>query len=457
MDAVQDLSATGQNVFSFELAVDATGNAVAAWTHGGGGGDRVHSSFNPVPPGALPTPGPWRLPGFDLSPAGSNASSPQLAIDAASNAFFSWTSSDGSNLIVRLRRRAANGTLGLTQDLSGPGQNAGQPALDVDPAGNSLVAWVRFDGLNNIVQARRRAAEGTLGAVLDLSAAGQNASEPDVAVDPAGNAHFVWWRSNGTNTIVQTRMLAADGTLGGVQDLSGTGNNAESPHVAVDPAGNAHFVWRRFDGGSQIVQSRLLSADGTLGPVQDLSAAGLSALDPQVAVDPAGNAHFAWRRSDGTNFIIQSRARPASGALGLVQDLSATGQDASPPQLAVDPAGNAYFTWNRSDGANPIAQARRRAVDGTFGAVEQLAVNAIETRVAMDFAGNAYFAWQRFDGADNRVEARLRTAAGALGTTQGLSPRARRATSPRSPSTRRDVRWPAGAATTGPTTSRRPP
>ena len=86
---------------------------------------------------------------------------------------------------------------------------------------------------------------GRLRPRVDLSAAGQAAMAPQVAMDADGNTHYVWVRWNGTNGIVQTRRRAADGTLGAVQDLSAAGGDALSAQVAVGPDGSAHFVWQR--------------------------------------------------------------------------------------------------------------------------------------------------------------------------------------------------------------------
>ena len=93
---------------------------------------------------------------------------------------------------------------------------------------------------------------------------------------------------------MQSRRRAADGTLGAVQDLSAAGGDAGAPEVAVDAGGNAHFVWHRFNGTAHVVQARRRAAGGTLGAVQDLSAPG--ATFPQVAVQPGGSAAAAvWR------------------------------------------------------------------------------------------------------------------------------------------------------------------
>ena len=92
----------------------------------------------------------------------------------------------------------------------------------------------------------------------------------------------------------------------------------------------------------------------------------------QVAVDADGDAVFTWRRSDGTDYRVQARMRSAAGALSAVQTLSASGQSAVTPQVAIDPDGDAVFTWWRSDGANLRVQARARSAAGALSGVQTL-------------------------------------------------------------------------------------
>src|SRR5438093_926621 len=89
--------------------------------------------------------------------------------------------------------------------------------------------------------------------------------------------------------------------------LSGAGQFADLPQVAVDPGGNAVFVWQRFDAtagcsasaGCLRIQARARSASGTLSAVQTLSAAGEHAEVPEVSVDQTGNSVIVWERFDG--------------------------------------------------------------------------------------------------------------------------------------------------------------
>src|SRR5205814_114111 len=149
----------------------------------------------------------------------------------------------------------------------------------------------------------------------------------------------------------------AGGAFAAPVDLSATGQDAENPQVAFDPAGNALAVWERSNGTNDIVQSSFRPAAGSFAAPADLSAAGQSAFGAQVAFDPAGNALAVWERSDGTNDIVQSSFRPAGGSFAAPVDLSATGHSAFSAQVAFDPAGNALAVWTRFSGTNNIVQA----------------------------------------------------------------------------------------------------
>ena len=122
-----------------------------------------------------------------------------------------------------------------------------------------------------------------------------------------------------------------------MQTLSPSGQAANGPQVAVDTDGDAVFTWYRFDGAHQRVQGRARASNGTLSAAQTLSAAGQSATIPQVAVDADGDAVFTWQRSDGTNSRVQARARTAGGTLSTAQTLSTAGEDWRSPRSRSTP------------------------------------------------------------------------------------------------------------------------
>ena len=117
-------------------------------------------------------------------------------------------------------------------DVSAPGQDASDPQIATAPDGTATAVWYRFDGTNNIIQAATRPPGGSFGAPVDLSATGQNATNPQIATAPDGAATAVWERSNGTNDIIQSASTAQPSPLLQV-NRSGTG----SGKVTSTPAG----------------------------------------------------------------------------------------------------------------------------------------------------------------------------------------------------------------------------
>src|SRR5918994_1616498 len=389
-----NLSKDGQNASQPRVATDDNG-AVFAWVRPVSGHLLVQARMRPFNAGSL-------TPIQDISPAGEDAFNPEVAIDTDGDAVITWASSDGT---MQARRRAADGTLSEVQDLSGPG--ASLPQVGMAQEGGAVITWQRPLGEDTRIQARARAEDGTLGPVQNLSASGSDASDPEVGVDGSSDAVFVWRRQLATATRVQARARSAvDGSLTGVQTLSGENGNAFEPEVAVDDTGDAVFSWRRTDGTVQRVETRVRAfLTEALTQVQKLSPAGVAGQDafqPQVAVDADGDAVFTWRRFDGTDSRIQTRARTLlSGALSAVQDLSGSGEDAFEPQVAVsrvDADPDAVFTWRRFDGTNQRIQARTRSAAGVLGAVRDVSAageNGFDPRVGVDQDGVAYATWHR--------------------------------------------------------------
>jgi hypothetical protein len=194
--------------------------------------------------------------------------------------------------------------------LSAAGGDALYPQVAVDVAGDAAFTWYRWDGTNYRVQARAVSASGAMSPVRTLSAAGQMAYSPDVDVDAAGNAVFTWYRRDGFNWRVQACTLSAAGVLGPVLTLSGVGLDATFAQLAVDPAGDTVIGWRQFDGANYRVMARTLSAAGALGAVSTLSNAGQDAWGPQIGIDATGAALATWQRYDGAVNRIQYAAGP---------------------------------------------------------------------------------------------------------------------------------------------------
>jgi hypothetical protein len=194
-----------------------------------------------------------------------------------------------------------------------------------------------------------------------ISDAGRNAFNPQVVVDGSGNAVAVWIRSDGTNDRVQAAIRPAGGEFAAATFISDAGQNAFSPQVAVDPAGNATAVWYRSDGSVFRIQAAFRPAGGSFGSATTISDSGQGAFDPQVSMNSTGDAVAVWVRSDGTKNRIQSSTRPAStGVWDPAETISEAGQDATEPQVAAMANNSAVAVWTRFDGAVLRIQANFR-------------------------------------------------------------------------------------------------
>jgi hypothetical protein len=201
----------------------------------------------------------------------------------------------------------------------------------------------------------------------NISDAGQDAYQPQVAEDSSGNVLMVWTRSDGSNLRIQARLRAPDGTLGSTATISTSGRDAYDPQVAFAPDGNAIAVWTQFDGSHTRTHAAFRPAGGSFGGDQTISPIGADANGPGIAIDSTGKAIAIWYWFDGTTDRIQAALRPANGSFGTAQTLSPLGQEAYEPRVAAGPNAdaNAVAVWTGVDGSNlRVQSARRRDVVG---------------------------------------------------------------------------------------------
>lgn len=192
----------------------------------------------------------------------------------------------------------------------------------------------------------------------DLAAPGYS---PEIVVSPQGTAVAVWVGWDGSHTRIQAAARPRGGSFGPPQFLSSSTQDSDSPHVAIDPQGNAVAVWSVNLTNNRIQAAFRPAGDNTtFGTLQTLSAGGAFAYDSAVSMDDQGNAHAIWARG----LLIETSMRPAgpSSSFGPVQTLSAGGSGAYAyePAIAAGPNGNAVALWTRFDGADLFVQAAER-------------------------------------------------------------------------------------------------
>ena len=409
--APTNLSAFGRDATEPQVAVDGAGGTVAVWARSNGSQTIIQATSRP--PG-----GTW-APVVDLSAVGRNATEPQVAVDASGTAVAVWARSNGAHTVIQASSRTPDGTWLPARDVSNSERSAKEPQVVVDSGGRGIAVWSRSDGFDNIVQSAQLApaAGSAWSDPVDLSALGQDAEEPELSIDAAGDAVAVWSRLEGSDTIAQAAVMPAGGGWGGAHDLSEAGGDAAEPQVAVDAGGSAVAVWSRAVGVVGTVESAEMTSGGqwleavaitgagedgtepqvaTAGgrsvavwtlagagpyttiqaaeapaggdwqPAQNLTQPGLTqtVVTPQVAIDPNGNAASVWARSGASPTVIEGRTKPAGGAWSGIVELSELGSTATEPQVTLGPTGDGASIWSRDNGANTIIQAAGFDGDG---------------------------------------------------------------------------------------------
>ncbi len=248
-------------------------------------------------------------------------------------------------------------------------------------------------------------------------------AEPQVAVDPQGQATVVWEELGPEKQLwIQAERVNANGFPGPIQTLAKFQRkipDCPCPQVAVDPTGRATVVWQSFDGENHRIQAAQIDAAGTAGPVYTFSPPEYDAWDQRVAVDPEGRATIVWDLPSPSENVETVRFG-VDGTPEGVQVLSETASGVTYPAVGVGPEGKATVVWAISEGLRTVQ------IDpgGTPGAIREISPSDTADglpRVVVDRKGIPTIAWWRGLGNYEVRSVRL-DSEGIPGTVQTLSP-----------------------------------
>jgi hypothetical protein len=368
--------------------------------------------------------GAWQTPQL-IEANDGDAVTPQIAFDPAGNALAVWSQFDGTRFSIWANRYTAGAGWGSAELIeTDDAGDAAYPEIAVDHNGNALAVWQQSDGARNNIWANRYTAGSGWGsaALIETDNAGP-ALHPQVAFDPDGNALAVWYQSDGSRyNIVANRYTA--GTGWGSAELIETVNSgsAEFPQIAVDASGNALAVWYQYDGTRNNIWANRYNAGSGWGSAELIETDNAGpAINPQIAVDAAGNALAVWSQSDGAIYYIWANRYTVGSGWGspeLIETYN-TG-DAFSPQIAFDVAGNALAVWEQSDGVGARAAANRYTAGSGWGSAEIIDIstpgNSLGPQIAVDGAGNALAVWYETTASRNDIWANRYTAGSGWGS-----------------------------------------
>jgi hypothetical protein len=357
------------------LAVAANGAATIVW-------QRKHELNASSRPPAGPFGGVEKV-----SEEAADVNGPGVAADAAGDATTVFELESGGKRVIAFSTRPAGGKWSPAAPISEPG-NVNVPSVAVDARGDAVAVWENFfEELGagtmeeHIQVATRPAGTSTWGAPVTLTKTETGLGEPgnqEVAIDGQGDAVAIWGRMHGpaAETIETSQDHALGAGWSAPMAVSGPGKLEEAPQVAVNAAGNAMIAWEREEpGGSQFVEASSGSATHVAWqPAQPVSAVapGANAGEPDVAMDPQGDAVSVWAALHGAFFLAEAAAFdaagptigslsiPASGSTGQTLAFSLSASDVWSPLGAT--------TWNFGDGggASGTSVTHAYASPGTY-------------------------------------------------------------------------------------------
>lgn len=320
---------------------------------------------------------------------------------------------------------ATNGVPTAPVDISLPGGEANNPEVKVASNGLAIALWTRFNGVNYIIQSSTSLNGGTWSTPVNLSANGADAYSPRLVIDSSGRATAVWSRDNGSNLVVQSSTSLNGGAWSSPVDLSAPGADSQNVEVSVTPSGLAVAVWTRsLSGVGDFIQTSTSLNGGSWSSPANLTASGDQAGPPQVSVDANGLTTGLWSFWDGSNYRLQARTSLNGGSWSTPVYISTTGGNIDYSVVTSDATGRATAVWLRDEAGNRFIQASSSLNGGTWSTPVNLSASgqpAANPRISYDSSGRATAAWERSDGSNAIIQTSNSLNGGTWSTPVNLS------------------------------------
>jgi len=285
------------NAYTPHIALDAGGSGMAVWEQHDG------MQWHPVANRYVVGTG-WGAPVALDSGVGGGTLGTDVAVDATGNAIAVWVGCCGPANVWARRFTVAGGWDSAILIETGDAGDSLDAQIGFDGNGNAVAVWRYWDGSARSVWSNRFHIGSGWGVAAPVETGPGDVGTVQVALDPGGNATAVWGQWDGVRTNIWANRYAA-GAWGLPFLLESDGGEAGDPQVSADSGSNAIAVWRQFSGATvNILANRFMPAVGWGTAILVETDNAGHAFWPQVAMDGAGNAVVVWQHSDGTRYSI---------------------------------------------------------------------------------------------------------------------------------------------------------
>jgi hypothetical protein len=329
------------------VAIDAEGEAVAVWT--ASNDHAVHYVVQAATGSAIT--GKWQT-AVTVSPETQYANEPQIAVNATGQAVAAWQGRYPSELI-EAAVEPVKGEWQTPVDISGAagmGEAILTPRVTIDSPGDTVAVWIDYNGSEHIESSTRPADAAWLTPVT-LSGTGQ-ATSPQVAADASGDA-LATWTDYANETIQSVQGSAGSGTWQTPVDVGPNPENHGSPDLAVNARGDALVTWGH-NRSTESISTRAALGSALTGewqaPIAVIPPSEKDTSVGKVTLDPQGDALAIWSDEEGGETVVQAAAMPTgTGSFSAPVSLSTTGEDVNEPQVAFGGAGIGVAAWEEGE------------------------------------------------------------------------------------------------------------
>jgi len=204
---------------------------------------------------------------------------------------------------------------------------------------------------------------------------------------------------------------SAAGSWSTAVDVSSAGLSTSDPEIAIDADGVMTAVWSQVSNSGPTTSTTIqvsTSSDGQdwTEPV-DVSPANHQATNPHLVIDPFGRATVIWRNTSGTDSIWTSQREWGATTWSTAYRLSVEAEETGQAQIVVDSNGVYTTIFNNQD-AHKIQV--RTSDDGvTWDAIVTVAQELDSQylgnpQIAVDGSGRVTGIWEAYDSdGDNKM------------------------------------------------------
>ncbi len=394
--APSDLSSASASALGGKVVADDLGRSVAVWSEFDGTHYVVKAALSP-------RQGVWEeAMTLSLLPAG-DCVSPIAAIDGKGNVVVCWIENalTGSSLKVATKNAKGSGwsmpvTVSLPQGTSASFVSSLNIAYGGD--GVAWIAWSQRDGKDSAIYLVSQ--KGRMNAwsapTLFASSTGGLLRAPEIATSSSGSLCLSWVDEKVGGLFAAHKKTGRPWSAPTQISRSGA---IQGLRLAMDDQDNAVAIWSRQVGNNFVIESARNSKLLGWSASEQLSNAVGDALNPAIAMSNRGYLLAAWEASDGAYWRIQAAEKRLDTANWSTPfNVTESGQDASSPKVAVNERQSEVICWKRSNGSNFVIEASTASKRQSWSSPKTLSFpgeDAVDPQVTLDHTGNCQILWKR--------------------------------------------------------------